>query len=51
MPAVLVEVGPITNPAAESSMLAPQGLDLLAKAIHRAIAGYLAQPSGAASPQ
>ena len=51
MPAVLVEVGPITNPAAESSMLSPQGLDVLARAISRAIAGYLDQPAGGADPQ
>lgn len=41
MPAVLVEVGPITNPAAESSILSDQGLNLLAQAIGRGISTYL----------
>ena len=51
MPAVLVEVGPITNPAAESAMLSPSGLDLLAGAISQGIAGFLDQPASRANPQ
>ena len=51
MPAVLVEVGPITNPAAESAMLSPGGLDLLAGAMGQGIAAFLHQSSASTNPQ
>ncbi len=43
MPAVLIEVGSITNPASESTMRSQQGLDLLARALHTGIVDYLNQ--------
>jgi N-acetylmuramoyl-L-alanine amidase len=43
MPAVLVEVGPITNPTAESSILSDQGLNRLVQAIGKGISTYLDQ--------
>jgi len=43
MPAVLVEVGPITNPAAEGNILSDQGLNLLVEAIGKGISTYLDQ--------
>jgi N-acetylmuramoyl-L-alanine amidase len=51
MPAVLVEVGPITSPTAESDLLSQPGLEALARAIGRGITAYLEQSgNGTAQP-
>jgi N-acetylmuramoyl-L-alanine amidase len=43
MPAVLVEVGPITNPAIENVLSSKSGIDQLARALRLAIAEYIKQ--------
>ena len=40
MPAVLLELGPITNPAAESELSTDDGLERLAQAIENGITHY-----------
>lgn len=49
MPAVLIEVGCLNNPAEEKKLADPEYLDLLAKAIHSGIENYLSRSSGITS--
>lgn len=49
MPAVLVEIGCLNNPAEEKKLSNPEHLDLLAKAIHSGIDSYLSRSSGITS--